>query len=64
MNTPKILRGSKLVHVSALSGSQDNVLSEFNSNQSAKKIESDKWRGTCLHIILELAECGDVQNVS
>ena len=31
---------------------------------SKKKTQAITWKGTCLHIILELAECGDVQNVS
>ena len=60
ISTPKIFKGNKLLHVSALSGTQDEGMNDYNSNQSAKKAESDKWRGTCLHIILELAECGDV----
>ena len=49
---------------SNLSESNDYRRESDYISHSKKKSDFATWRGTCLHIILELAECGDVQNVS
>ncbi len=38
-----------------------------NNNQSSAQKNnkgSSSWEGKCIHIVVELAECGDVQHVS
>ena len=53
------------VDVGASSEMSESTHKRFESDDhSKKKSDMTRWSGTCLHIILELAECGDVQNVS
>ena len=45
-----------------------NVTSNYNSKQQNNDAKTNKqdicWEGKCIHIVIELAECGDVQMVS
>ena len=45
-----------------------NVTSNYNSKQQNSDAKTNKqdicWEGKCIHIVIELAECGDVQMVS
>ena len=44
-------------------GENDNrKTSQENKKEESSAVNS--WHGKCIHIVLELAECGDVQGVS
>ena len=60
LNSPEV----KFTPTVAGADPKNNRQQSQEPDKDAAAKQDSHWEGKCIHIVVELAECGDVQNVS